>query len=116
MSEETMVSRDQAAKMLGLSISTIEKLIRGEHLASVKIGNRRLIRRSSVLRLRKHGVSAATNPRILNRDYRGRFRKTPLTQVVGSYYKKPPDELQILLAHLRKIDPELGRELKKLTL
>lgn len=112
-----MISRDQAAKMLGLSISTIEKLIRGEHLASVKIGNRRLIRRSSVLRLRKHGVSAATNSRTLNRDYRGRFRRTALTESAGQYYKQVDPEKEawrIFFGHIRKFDPALEKELRHL--
>jgi excisionase family DNA binding protein len=115
MAEERMISRDRAAHMLGLSIRTVEKLIRGEHLESVKIGARRLIRRSSVLRLRRHGVSAVSRPQTVSRDHRGRFRKTPLTEAVGTYYKTPRDpDLKILLALLREVDPALAKQFRKI--
>jgi excisionase family DNA binding protein len=61
-SDALLLSKRRAAQLLGLSVRSIEIMIRAKQLDSRKIGRRRLVPRKEVERLSRHDTPVIGSP------------------------------------------------------
>ncbi|RRA49005.1 helix-turn-helix domain-containing protein [Acidipila sp. EB88] len=64
--EPHLYTKKLAAAALSVSVRAIDNLLTGNHISYVKVGQRRLIPRSEIVRVAQYGVAANFNKGEIN--------------------------------------------------